>query len=195
MAIAVNKPTAHEPTAEHPAATTDQLTDLLAVLADAVDTYRAVVVTELQERWVQARLRVLLVGEAKRGKSTVGNAILRRQVLPTGVLPLTAVATTVRSGAPERIEISHLDGEVSTADVGDLKQFVTEIGNPANVRGVDQVVVYLDSTLPHPCMELVDTPGVGSIHQHNTTTAETAMRTMDVAMFVLTMDPPVSAAE
>src|SRR5664279_2765596 len=73
---------------------------------------RAVAVAELQERWVQARLRVLLVGEAKRGKSTVGNAILRRQVLPTGVLPLTAVATTVRAGTPERIEISHHDGGV-----------------------------------------------------------------------------------
>ena len=93
------------------------------------------------------------------------------------------------------MEISHLDGEVSTADVGDLKRFVTETGNPGNERGVDQVVVYLDSLLPHPCMELVDTPGVGSIHQHNTRTAETAMRTMDVAVFVLTMDPPISAAE
>ena len=99
MATAVNEPTPEEPTAEHPAmATRDQLTDVLAELADAVDTSRAAAVAELQERWVQARLRVLLVGEAKRGKSTVGNAILRRQVLPTGVLPLTAVATTVRSG-------------------------------------------------------------------------------------------------
>ena len=60
---------------------------------------------------------------------------------------------------------------------------------------VDHVIVHLDSALPHPCMELVDTPGVGSVHRHNTVTAETAMRTMDVAVFVLTMDPPISAAE
>ena len=191
MAIAVNQPSPGHPVV----ATTERLTDLLTALAGAVDTSRAVAVAELQERWVQARLRVLLVGEAKRGKSTVGNAILRRQVLPTGVLPLTAVATTVRAGTPERIEISHHDGGVSTAAVGDLDRFVTETGNPGNERGVDHVIVYLDSPLPHPCMELVDTPGVGSIHQHNTTTAETAMRTMDVAVFVLTMDPPISAAE
>src|SRR5664279_2880424 len=186
----------HQPSPGHPVvATTERLTDLLTALAGAVDTSRAVAVAELQERWVQARLRVLLVGEGKRGNSTVGNAILRRQVLPTGVLPLTAVATTVRAGTPERIEISHHDGGVSTAAVGDLDRFVTETGNPENERGVDHVIVYLGSPLPHPCMELVDTPGVGSIHQHNTTTAETAMRTMDVAVFVLTMDPPISAAE
>src|SRR5664279_4989610 len=186
----------HQPSPGHPVvATTERLTDLLTALAGAVDTSRAVAVAELQERWVQARLRVLLVGEAKRGKSTVGNALLRRQVLPNGVLPLTAVATTVRAGAPERIEISHRSGGVSTAAVGDLDRFVTETGNPANEQGVDHVVVYLDSPLPHPCMELVNTPGVGSVHQHNTTAAETAMRTMDVAVFVLTMDPPISAAE
>src|SRR5664280_1931647 len=156
---------------------------------------RAGAVAELQERWAQARLRVLLVGEAKRGKSTVGNAILRRQVLPAGVVPLTAVATTVRAGTPERIEVHHEDGRVATAPVADIARYVTETGNPGNERGVDHVVVHLDSALPHPCMELVDTPGVGSVHQHNTVTAETAMRTMDVAVFVLTMDPPISAAE
>ena len=79
--------------------------------------------------------------------------------------------------------------------MADIARYVTETGNPGNERGVDHVVVYLDSALPHPCMELVDTPGVGSVHQHNTVTAETAMRTMDVAVFVLTMDPPISAAE
>ena len=62
----------------HPmvATTTDRVTGLLASLADSVDSSRAVAVADLQERWAQARLRVLLVGEAKRGKSTVGNAIL-----------------------------------------------------------------------------------------------------------------------
>jgi hypothetical protein len=44
-------------------------------------------------------------------------------------------------------------------------------------------------------LSVVDTPGVGSVYQHNTVTAETAMRTMDVAVSVLTMDPPISAAE
>src|SRR5664279_2725864 len=67
-------------------AATNRLAGLLGSLAESVDAPRAGAVAELQERWAQARLRVLLVGEAKRGKSTVGNAILRRQVLPAGVV-------------------------------------------------------------------------------------------------------------
>jgi predicted GTPase len=50
----------------------------------------------LLDRLDAARLRVLVVGEAKRGKSTLINALLGRDVLPSGVTPLTAVATTVR---------------------------------------------------------------------------------------------------
>lgn len=55
----------------------------------------------LRTRLDAARLRVLVAGEAKRGKSTLVNALLGRPVLPAGVTPLTALPTTVRSGHPE----------------------------------------------------------------------------------------------
>lgn len=58
----------------------------------------------LLDRLDAARLRVLVVGEAKRGKSTLINALLGRDVLPSGVTPLTAVATTVRYSDDSRIE-------------------------------------------------------------------------------------------
>ncbi len=52
----------------------------------------------LLDRLDAARLRVLVAGEAKRGKSTLVNGLLGRDVLPSGVTPLTAVTTTVRYG-------------------------------------------------------------------------------------------------
>ena len=64
----------------------------------------------LRDRLDAARLRVLVVGEAKRGKSTLVNALLGRDVLPYGVTPLTAVTTTVRYGDDERAEVRFLDG-------------------------------------------------------------------------------------
>lgn len=174
---------------------TGQLTEVLVRLAGCVDGPRAEQVADLQVRWTSERLRILLVGEAKRGKSTLGNAILGREVLPTGVVPLTAVVTTVRLGDPERVEIRQLDGSVIVAPLAELERYVTENGNPGNQRGVAEVVVHLAGGLPHPSAELVDTPGIGSVHQHNTDTAESAMERMDVAVFVLTADPPISAAE
>lgn len=172
------------------------LADALAELAGYVaQDDRAGVVADLQQRWAKARVRILLVGEAKRGKSTVGNAILGREVLPMGVIPLTAVPTTVRQGEPERVEVRGADGAVRTTSLADLARFVTERGNPRNERGVVEVIVYVSGGLPHPSAELVDTPGVGSVHEHNTAAAQAAMGRMDIAVFVLSADPPVSAAE
>ena len=57
---------------------------------------------ELRARLCERRLRVLVAGEAKRGKSSLVNALLGQAVLPAGVTPLTAVATTVRYGPRTR---------------------------------------------------------------------------------------------
>ena len=53
---------------------------------------------------------MLVAGEAKRGKSTLINALLGRAVLPAGVTPLTAVATTVRYGDDPHAEVRFADG-------------------------------------------------------------------------------------
>ena len=52
-------------------------------------------VAAIRDRLRWARLRVLVAGEAKRGKSTLVNAFLGQVVLPVGVTPLTAVAAAV----------------------------------------------------------------------------------------------------
>ena len=149
----------------------------------------------LLDRLDAARLRVLVVGEAKRGKSTLINALLGRDVLPSGVTPLTAVATTVRYGDDPRIEVAFLDGHQEKHPLTALADFVTEVRNPRNKRLVAGVTVYLDAPVLAGGVELVDTPGTGSVFQWDTQAAHEALQTMDTAVFVLTADPPVSASE
>jgi hypothetical protein len=55
--------------------------------------------------------------------------------------------------------------------------------------------VYLDEPLLAAGVELVDTPGTGSVFEWDTETAHEALQSMDAAVFVLTADPPVSASE
>jgi len=177
--------------AELPDALTSAL-DELAGLADESDT---AVLTALRERLRAARLRVLVVGEAKRGKSTLVNALLGREVLPTGVTPLTAVPTTVTHGTGEAMEVAFTDGRTAHCPLSALGKFGTEHGNPGNSRGVAAITVRLDSPILARGVEIVDTPGTGSVHAHNTAAADGVLPTMDAAIFVLTADPPVSAAE
>ena len=57
------------------------------------------------------------------------------------------------------------------------------------------MTVYLDEPLLAAGVELVDTPGTGSVFEWDTETAHEALQSMDAAVFVLTADPPVSASE
>jgi small GTP-binding protein len=171
---------------------------LLAVLEE-LHTFAADadqdILARLRGRLQAGRLRVLVVGEAKRGKSTLVNALLGREILPTGVTPLTAVATTVTHSRVERAEVAFRDGRNEQIPLADLAGVVAERGNPGNRRGVADVTVGLDAPILASGVDLVDTPGTGSVYEHNTAAADNALATMDAAVFVLTADPPMSATE
>lgn len=171
-----------------------EVLDDLAGLASEPD--RAAL-TVLRDRLDTARLRVLVAGEAKRGKSTLVNALLGREVLPTGVVPLTAVAATVVRAAPaeEGLRVTFADGRTGSFPLSAIAEFGTETGNPGNRRQVSALTVGIDVPILTRGVELVDTPGTGSVHAHNTATADAALPSMDAAIFVLTADPPVSASE
>jgi GTP-binding protein EngB required for normal cell division len=168
------------------------LLDRLEVLLPEVDRPA---VAELRRRLREDRLRILFAGEAKRGKSTLINALLGRELLPTGVLPLTAITTTLTYGDKDAVTVSDLDDRSEVVGPDRIADFVTEAGNPDNVRGVAEVVVRTASPLLQKGVELVDTPGVGSIYEHNTAHARTALARMDVCIFVMSADPPLSATE
>jgi small GTP-binding protein len=154
------------------------------------------VLAALRDRLDSARLRVLVAGEAKRGKSTLVNALLGRDVLPTGAVPLTAVPTTVTmTSTAEAIEVEFTDGRRENFPLAALPDFGTERGNPGNCRNVASISVGLEAPILARGMEIVDMPGTGSVHAHNTAAADAALPSMDAAIFVLTADPPVSATE
>jgi GTP-binding protein EngB required for normal cell division len=172
--------------------TLDAALDELAAIGTEADREQ---IEALRDRLAAARLRVLVAGEAKRGKSTLINALLEREVLPAGVTPLTSVATAVRYGDDPRVQVRFADGHEEKQPLTALPDLVTERGNPGNRRRVADVAVYLDAPLLAAGVELVDTPGTGSVFERDTAAAHAALQSMDAVVFVLAADPPVSAAE
>ncbi len=155
----------------------------------------------LAARLATARLQVAVVGQFKRGKSSLLNALLGIPVLPMGVVPLTAI-TTVLSAGPPLLRLEFLDGkhiERSSADLDGLRAglatLVTEEGNPANLFGLRQVEARLPAPLLARGVVLLDTPGIGSTLRHNTEAAIAALPECDLALFVVSPDPPITEAE
>ncbi|MCD6350556.1 MAG: dynamin family protein, partial [Armatimonadetes bacterium] len=62
-------------------------------------------------------------------------------------------------------------------------------------KGVDLVEVGFPASLLRAGLQLVDTPGVGSVYEHNTEAARRYLDKLDGAILVLSADPPISHSE
>ena len=98
--------------------------------------------TALRSRFDAGLLRVAVLGQFKRGKSTLVNALLGAPVLPTGVTPVTALPTFISAGVNTRLTITLRGGQepIVTTAIFEiprvLERYVSETQNPHNRLGV-----------------------------------------------------------
>lgn len=154
----------------------------------------AVEATALAERLAEGRFYVACVGQFKRGKSTLLNALIGQSLLPAGVVPITTAVTVLRWG-PELRARARLRGEWWPIEPGDLAAYVSEEENPGNRKGVSIVEVFVPSPLLAHGMSLVDTPGIGSVIRANSDATREFVPQIDAALVVLGTDPPISGEE
>ncbi|HEX7665211.1 MAG TPA: dynamin family protein [Polyangiaceae bacterium] len=156
----------------------------LATEADALD-----------ERIAEGRFFLACLGQFKRGKSSVLNALVGERLLPVGVVPVTAIVTVVRHGA--RIAARVRIGDDASRDVAleDLAAYVSEAQNPDNAKNVTGVEVFHPSSLLATGLCLVDTPGLGSVFASNTAATRSFVPHVDAALIVVGADPPISGEE
>ncbi len=150
---------------------------------------------EAAEKLAGEVVYIAVIGEFKRGKSSLINALLGDAILPTGVTPVTAAPALVRSGETVRVTVQMLDGTEMPIPIVELADYMTEQRNPGNRRGVREVCVEHPSRLLSPGLVLADTPGTGSVHAHNTEMTAAFLPRVDVALLVLTVEAPLSGAE
>jgi len=151
--------------------------------------------TALAQRTAEGRFYVACVGQFKRGKSTLLNALLGDRILPTGVLPLTTVPTVIRYGGTKRARVRFQGGTWTDIRPEDLPQYVSEELNPENEKGVVGVEVFAPSSLLAEGMCFVDTPGLGSVFVGNTAATQAFVPHIDAAIVVVGADPPIAGEE
>jgi GTP-binding protein EngB required for normal cell division len=159
--------------------------------------------TELKDRLAAGQFHLAVLGQFKRGKSTLLNALLGQNVLPTAVVPLTAVPTWIRFGHTPRARVEFANSaapeEFATADPAELcrflTRFVSESGNPRNRLGVARVEVFHPAEILRNGVVFIDTPGIGSTLRHNTETTLHFLPQCDAALFLVSADPPVTEVE
>lgn len=156
------------------------------MINDAINSYEA-------DRFILS-----IMGLAKRGKSTLINALLGRKddlFAPIDKLPATSVATSFTWGSKRKIEVVLLNGDIKEISAEEIRTYATEEGNPDNVKGVCfiRIMAPFDERLRN--VTLVDLPGAGSIHEHHDQIVHQFLPQSDAVLLLTTARMPINEQE
>lgn len=151
-------------------------------------------IESFQTKLTNKELTISVIGQFKRGKTSFINAILNNDILPVGIIPVTSVVTKIQYGSGYA-KVLFKDDHEETVPLDSLGAFISEQENPVNKKGVSFVNLYLPYEFLKDGLIIVDTPGVGSMHQHNTDEAYSFMKDSDAIIFMLSVDSPINEIE
>jgi len=149
----------------------------------------------VREQLISNHFNLVVLGQFKRGKTTLINSLVGNRILPSSVVPLTSIVTILKFGNEVRCTIFMNDGTEQNVRIEALHDYVTESGNPKNIRGVKCACIEYPIPLLEKGMQLVDTPGIGSTFLHNTETTYEFLDHLDAAIFLMSADVPISQVE
>ena len=140
----------------------------------------------------QDEISVAVLGRFKAGKSSFLNHFIGRNVLPVGVVPVTAVVTEIRYGAHEEARVYHRDGRDPEVPLDQIGGYISEKENPENTKQVALITVELPELRRFRGLKFVDTPGLESALSHNTQTSLDWLPNVGLALVAVSVDPPLS---
>jgi len=143
----------------------------------------------------ESEFHLMVVGQFKRGKSTLINYLIGDTILPTGVIPITSIITKIKHGSMPSALVVFNGGESKDIPLDEVDLYVSEEKNPENTKDVKYLEIEYPSQNLKNGLVLIDTPGIGSIFRHNTEVAYGHLPEADAAVFIISSDPPISQLE
>ncbi len=137
---------------------------------------------------------VMVVGDFKRGKSTLINALVGQAVAPVDVQPETMSINRIEYADEFTARIQTQDGGEATIAPDDLKR---ERLQPM-LRGMPAPLRHLRVGAPREMLRkvtLIDTPGLGDLFQEFEQDVRRYVETADTIVYVLTSTSPLSQTE
>ena len=137
---------------------------------------------------------IVVLGEVNRGKSTLINALLGKNILPSNILPTTSVITKVVYGEEEKALIEFNNGTKKSIQLDKLKDYVTTVQKENNINISSTTVYYPHILCKNNCV-LVDTPGVNDIDSSNTEVTYNYIPYADAIIFLIDPDQVFTNSE
>lgn len=136
------------------------------------------------------------MGEFKRGKSTVINALLGREIIPADILPATATMNRVTYDLQPHAQVIKNDGTVMEIPVDEIADYVTKINdeNARRAEMVDEAIVYYPCQFCQNGVDIVDTPGLNDDERMDKISEEIIPK-LDAVIMVIVPGAPFSKSE
>ncbi len=175
---------------------TESLTQLKEYSEDIGLEHTAKSIGETIEKIAKEHFEVAIVGEFKRGKSTLINALLGQEVLPADVLPATATLNRVTYSEEPYVMVEYKNGEEEKVDINKLADYVTKLSYESEKKAetVKQATVYYDTDFCRNNVDIIDTPGLNDDEQMTNVTLS-ILPEIDAAVFVISANSPFSQFE
>jgi len=141
------------------------------------------ILKDTHRRLKESRVRAVVVGEIKQGKSTLVNALMGRIVLPSGVTPTTGAPVLIRVGTPSGPHVER-NGELQPIEQSAFEQRCRGLGDGNGAPQGDLVYLVEPGTLPSE-LEFVDTPGVNDMSHLRAAISQGELPRADILVLVL----------
>ena len=179
----------------------DQIVAALAEVSGAARTLgvgtRAAALDEVAARLREDSFRILVVGEFKRGKSTLINAMLGEALLPARLAPCTALITRLRAGPAPRVRLHPLDPAGAVVELPPAR-LAEVLRLPPDGGRMESPWAWVEVEHPLPLLaggvELIDSPGLNE-HADRDRVALGALPRADALVLVLSAEMPLGPAE
>lgn len=129
-------------------------------------------------------MKVAITGQFSSGKSTFLNALLAKNVLPTGITPVTSKVNYIRYGDAFKIKVRYKDGIEEYHNVEDISKFTDQRGN---VEEIEYLTLYAPLDVLKDIV-FVDTPGLNSNSHADTEITQKVLKEVDGIIWLSLID-------
>lgn len=145
--------------------------------------------------------KVLVVGEAKRGKSSFVNALIGRDVLPTDVRISTSQVFSVRQAGSEAYRLRFEDDSAQKITLEDLPRYGSQTFEDIGEKPrPGRIIRWIEADTPTvrflpDGVSLLDTPGLGALYAAHAQITQRFVPQADAVIFVLDSEKPIVHSE
>jgi len=138
-----------------------------------------------QIRRARYPIEIAITGQFSSGKSTFLNALLARNILPTGITPVTSKVNFINYGEEYKLKITYYSGAQEFAPIESIADFTDQ--REHEMKDIKYLTLYAPMDILKD-ISFVDTPGLNSQSQSDTDTTRKVLRDVGGIIWLTLID-------